>query len=419
MRVAWVSIYNALDPRAYQGRGYYAPRSLARDSVSVEYIGPLETPFHLRAARKAVSLAHRVRHENRFINPQNRRWFSGENLPFLFRDYARQISSRLSRLSDVDVVCSGVSPCSQPVSYLECRQPIVIWTDTTFASAIDFYPQYFTDRICQQSIRHILTNEEAALRRCHLAIFASEWGARNAIERYGLEPRKVRVVPLGANCECENDLDDVRTMVAARSTDTCKLLFIGVDWFRKGGDIAIQVAKELNRAGVPTELTVVGCEPLLNEPAPVFLRSLGYISNATPEGAAQLSQLFEDAHFFIMPSRAESFGHVFCEASAFGVPSVATNIGGIPTAIRDGMNGRTFLKDASIEDYSSYIAETFRNRDTYERLAMSSFNEYQTRLNWQVAGATVTDLLAETVRAFDTSRAVEPFQSFPSHAPAR
>ena len=41
MKVAWVSVYNAEDPNAYDGRGYYAPLSLKRQSISVEYIGPL------------------------------------------------------------------------------------------------------------------------------------------------------------------------------------------------------------------------------------------------------------------------------------------------------------------------------------------------------------------------------------------
>jgi hypothetical protein len=72
---------------------------------------------------------------------------------------------------------------------------------------------------------------------------------------------RIRIVPWGPNFECHNTLDDIKRIVNSRSTNCCKLLFFGHDWFRKRGDIAIQVAKELNYSGINTELTVVGDYP--------------------------------------------------------------------------------------------------------------------------------------------------------------
>jgi glycosyltransferase involved in cell wall biosynthesis len=46
---------------------------------------------------------------------------------------------------------------------------------------------------------------------------------------------------------------------------------------------------------------------------------------------------------------------VFAEASSFGVPSLATNVGGIPSAVKDGLNGKTFPPDADAEDYCDYV----------------------------------------------------------------
>jgi glycosyltransferase involved in cell wall biosynthesis len=98
-----------------------------------------------------------------------------------------------------------------------------------------------------------------------------------------------------------------------------------------------------------------------------------------------------------MPSRAESFGHVFCEASSFGVPSLATNVGGIPTAVRNDANGRTFSKEAGFEEYCAYISDLFSNYSRYKNLALSSFKEYEARLNWSVAGQTVKELLMDLI----------------------
>jgi glycosyltransferase involved in cell wall biosynthesis len=167
------------------------------------------------------------------------------------------------------------------------------------------------------------------------------------------------------------------------------------DWLRKGGDVAIHIASELNKKGLATELMVVGCEPVSEGPLPGFVRSLGYISSATAEGASRLGELFAGSHFFVMPSRAESYGYVFCEASSWGVPSLASDVGGIPTAVRNNVNGRTFAKDAPISDYCEYITDLFSNYARYKELALSSFREYQTRLNWDVAGRAVETLLTQ------------------------
>ena len=393
MKVAWVSVYDAANPHSYGGRGYYAPLSLQNQSIAMEYIGPFQLPFGLRLHRKLVVTRHSLLHENRFMKPCDRRWISRDNLPILHQSYAHQIRRQLSRMDDIDIVCSGVNPCVPPLSYLECKQPIVIWTDTTIASAIDFYPRYFRDSICAESIRDILEVERSLLERCRLAIFSSEWGARNAMDFYGLDPARVKVVPFGANLRCTRTFEDIEKLVDSRPRNKCKLLFIGVEWLRKGGDIVLEVVSELNKAGLPTELTVVGCDPIVDGPIRDFVRLLGYISNANEEGANRLNALLAESHFLIMPSRAETYGHVYCEASSFGVPSLASDVGGIPTAVRNNVNGRTFPRNASAKEYCEYITSLFCDYAKYTELAQSSFHEYEARLNWDVAGKTVRNLL--------------------------
>jgi glycosyltransferase involved in cell wall biosynthesis len=239
--------------------------------------------------------------------------------------------------------------------------------------------------------------ELAALSRCTLAIYTSDWAAQAAINIYGIAPSKVKVVPWGANIECDRTIDDISRMLKSRASNTCKLLFIGVDWIRKGGNIAIEVAKELNKIGLKTELTIVGYQPPINEPFPPFVNPLGYINKSTEEGLNKINKLLADSHFLILPSQAECYGHVLCEANSFGVPCISTNVGGIPTVIKDDLNGKLFSKDASIAEYCKYISKLFDNYSQYERLALDSFNEYQTRLNWSVAVQTAKNLLMDLI----------------------
>jgi len=183
----------------------------------------------------------------------------------------------------------------------------------------------------------------------------------------------------------------------SRPRDKCKLLFLGVDWFRKGGDIALEVTKQLNQAGFSAELTVVGCLPVVDGSLPNCVKVLGFINKSTKDGREQLDRLISESHFLILPSTADCTPIVFCEANSFGVPCISTNVGGIPTVIKDGLNGKLFSLDAEIYDYCKYISDIFSNYSQYQCLALSSFNEYQTRLNWSVAGKTVKRLLSELI----------------------
>lgn len=90
-----------------------------------------------------------------------------------------------------------------------------------------------------------------------------------------------------------------------------------------------------------------------------------------------------------MASRMQAFGMVFCEANAFAVPCLTTYVGGISTIIKEHINGMTFAVDASIKEYCDYIANLFHDYDQYEALALSAFNEYETRLNWRLATQSV------------------------------
>jgi len=77
------------------------------------------------------------------------------------------------------------------------------------------------------------------------------------------------------------------------------------------------------------------------------------------------------------------------------LPNLTSYIGGISTVVKDNVNGMTFALDAQADVYCDYIENLMADRKRYEELALSSFNEYQTRLNWNVATQAVTKLIQE------------------------
>ncbi|MGA7933972.1 MAG: glycosyltransferase, partial [Kovacikia sp.] len=223
---------------------------------------------------------------------------------------------------------------------------------------------------------------QSALDRCSLAIYTSDWAAKSAIEDYGTDPNKIKVVPYGANLNQSHTLEDIKVLIDSRQTNTCKLLFLGVDWVRKGGEVAYKVAESLNEAGLKTELTIVGCTPPMNDCLPDFINSIGYINKSTEEGVQKLKKLIIESHFLILPTIADCTPGAFCEANSFGVPCLSTKVGGISTTIRSGANGQLFDLEATISEYCTYIFDLFSDYTKYKSLALSAFHEYESRLNW-------------------------------------
>ncbi len=382
MKVAYVTSYDAKDIRKWSGVGYYIARSLENQSISLEYIGSLREKYGL------LLKAKQYLYNNVLKNLPTKKYFRDRDT-LIVKNYAHQVSSKLSKINSEIVF----SPGTIPIAYLECNQPIAFWTDCPFSGLIDFYPEF--TNLCKETIRDGHALESSALNRCKLAIYSSEWAAQTAINNYQADPAKVKVVPFGANIECDRNFEDIKTIVGSRPSNKCKLLFLGVNWYRKGGDIAFEVVKELNKIGLETELTVVGCLPTVNEPIPNFVKSIGFISKATNEGQEKINKLLAESHFIILPSMADCNPIVFCEANSFGVPCLSTDVGGIPTVIKDDVNGKTFPKGTSIAEYCAYVYKLFSDYSQYRKLALSSFNEYQSRLNWSVSGQSVKKLLME------------------------
>ncbi|MFB9376013.1 D-inositol-3-phosphate glycosyltransferase [Kineococcus gynurae] len=74
-----------------------------------------------------------------------------------------------------------------------------------------------------------------------------------------------------------------------------------------------------------------------------LVRALGLedvVTLAPPVPRAQLAEHYRAADLVAVPSYNESFGLVALEAQACGTPVLAADVGGLPSAVRDGTTGR-------------------------------------------------------------------------------
>ncbi len=296
--------------------------------------------------------------------------------PLFLKSLAAQVKRRLNGADCI------FSPSSNLISYLNVDVPAIFCADATFANVLDFYDEY--KNCAADYVRRGHEQEARALRACAAAVYPSEWAARSAIQDYGADPQKVHVIPFGANVEAPSTAE-IERAVMARSFEPFRILFIGRDWKRKGGDIVVAACSSARAQGVPVQLDLVGLDAV-PQALPEYATNHGLLRKSNPSQRAQLEQLLKQAHLMFVPSRAEAYGMTFCEAAAYGIPSLTSDVGGIPTIVREGETGFSLPAGSSAADYARVIERCFSDRDQYRALAIASRRAYDKTLNWDAFG---------------------------------
>ena len=367
MKLALVSLNDSVDVLEWSGLNHHIALSLERAGATLVRVGPLTHPWTtgMKLRRSWYGLWREAYHAN----------MEAASLDAFGAQARAQIPG------DVDAVVAVTSLIAASLDGL--RAPVISWDDASPTALVD-HPHYF-ERLSARSARDAKAMGERAARNTRLAMYASEWAAAGARAAYGLPHDRVAVVPFGANFETLPSNDEVVSAILARPRTRCRLLWVGVDWERKRGDLVIEIAQRIEAQGVPVDLTVVGCRPS-DRDLPEWVQVEGYLSKRTAAGAARLAKLYARSHFLVMPSDAEVFGLAHTEAAAFGVPSVATRTGGVPTVVVDGETGILDDPGAAAESYAGRILALMKDRPRYEVMARAAAARSASMLNWDVAG---------------------------------
>lgn len=272
-------------------------------------------------------------------------------------------------------------------SFLEVNIPMVHLSDVTYHS----FKDYSEMKRSKEQIKRTEALEKKVLQKYTTIIYSSEWTKQNTIDYYDIEPNKIHVVEFGANIPAPSDYK------ISIQTDTCNLVFIGKNWKKKGGDKVFMAYRKLKSKGLQCTLTIIGSTP--QEPYDEIedVTVIPFLDKSKPEHLKRLCNILKEAHFLVLPTEFDAFGIVFCEASAYGVPSIAANVGGVSQPVKEGKNGFLLPPNATAEDYADKIKSVFSDKDGYIKLRKSSRREYETRLNWEVWGEKVNKILEETV----------------------
>jgi glycosyltransferase involved in cell wall biosynthesis len=163
------------------------------------------------------------------------------------------------------------------------------------------------------------------------AIFCRSQHLANSLrDDYGVDMRKVHVVGAGVNIA----LPDVGSLPTREQP---RVLFIGSDFRRKGGDIVLDAWREVQRRVPDATLTMIG-------PTPDTLPANVETNGGRWDPMTIIREL-RRASLFVMPSRCETWGDVFLEAMAYALPCIGSTNDAMPEIIDDGRTGYVVPSD--------------------------------------------------------------------------
>ncbi len=372
-----VAFVHQIDPGAgtssWVGTLRFFKEAFGRHVGEVADLGPAPismTPY--RAARKLLRMA-------------TGRNYSFHHDPALGRRLAAYFDKRLNE-GRYDLIFAPGGTAIVP--FLHTRLPIIGYSDATWRLVRGYYSDY--TNVIPRTERWGDELERRTLERADIMLYPSEWAASSAVRDYNADPEKICINYLGASLRQPPSRDQI----PPRALDGgIRLLMVGYSWEMKGGEIAYETLLRLLETGHDAWLTVVGCTPPEGIRHP-RLEIIPPLDKENPADAATFAMLWRRSDLFILPSRFEAAGVAFCEANAYGLPALATGTGGVPSIVRDGVNGFTLPPGSRGAAFADLIAGLAAHPERYRKLCESSRREFETRLNWDAWGNAAAEAIA-------------------------
>jgi D-inositol-3-phosphate glycosyltransferase len=116
---------------------------------------------------------------------------------------------------------------------------------------------------------------------------------------------------------------------------------------------------------------------------------------APPVARGDLAQWYRAADLVVVPSYSESFGLVALEAQACGTPVVATAVGGLRTAVADGISG-VLVDGHDPKAWSSVIARLLQEPQRRVLLSMGAI-EHASHFGWDATARGTLDIYDQVI----------------------
>jgi len=205
--------------------------------------------------------------------------------------------------------------------------PQIIYTDYT-AHLSAQQPEAGRSPLKGNAIRRWLQLEKNAMNRADHICVRSDFVRKSIVNDYQVASEKISIIGGGVN------LENLPVPVERSPQKPPIALFIGSDFRRKGGDLLLKAFAQTRHRFPDARLVL-----LTKDSVPPSLPLDGVQVMPLTWRREEILDLYERADLFVMPSRLETWGDVFLEAMAFGLPCIGVTGQAMNEIIRHGETG--------------------------------------------------------------------------------
>lgn len=290
--------------------------------------------------------------------------------------YCHQLLSRYKDRVDLVMQISGMF---MP-SLTKIMIPYVIYTDYTMTLALKYEP-WFSPK---EETDKWLYLEKQLYQKASAVFVCCENTRISLINDYELPGNKVFNVGYGV------PFDQVENH--EKTFDKKTILFVGVDFKRKGGEVLLKAFEKIHAKIPDSNLVIIGPSKKIYKIEQDGVTFLGPVYNRMV-----LKEYFRQAYVFVMPSVCEPFGLVFLEAMSYKLPCIGTNIDAIPEIIKDGETG-FLVEQNNVEMLADRLIKLLTDKNKALHMGLAGFEHFRTSFKWEKVGESVDDALHQIIQ---------------------
>lgn len=299
-----------------------------------------------------------------------KKWLRGEHYEPIAKGYAKSIDKSL--IQQCDYLFFPFA--GQIYPFLDTDVPSIYFSDATTPLMINYYFR----NLSEKSIRMASLLDQQGCAAAYINIRSSHWALDSTIKDCGGNPDRCFVLEFGANIDKKDIIP-----VEPYNGGPLNILFSGVDWERKGGDIAVETVQLLRDKGIDAHLIVAGPKSIPNTGCGEFVEFVGFLDKNDEADYKRYVELFRRSHLFLLPTKAECSAIVFCEAAAFGLPCYTYDTGGTSNYVINSVNGYALPEGSSAKVFAEHIYHDIHD-DNLRVLRDGALKLSKERLSWDV-----------------------------------
>ncbi len=243
-------------------------------------------------------------------------------------------------------------------------------------AALSTESPYFPKRVAARKIRALLDYEKSVYEGLDHIFAMSEYLKSSFVNDFGIAPQKITSIGAGINLPSLPEVDP------HKDYDIKEILFIGVEFLRKGGPDVVEAFKKTRRKYPEAVLHIVGPKELDSsiKSAP-NIKFHGFLSKNNQDDLQRLNALFARSTLLVMPSLYEPFGIAPLEAMAHSIPCIVSNRWALPELVTPGVNGE-LTEPSNSEMLAEKIIALFSDSQRMKRYGQAGRLMVKEKFTW-------------------------------------